>query len=55
METVTTELPASGDWLSRLKPVVAENERLVALGKKETNGFRIGTRLVRKNDSSQKV
>ena len=39
METVTTELPASGDWLSRLKPVVAENERLDALGKKETNGL----------------
>ena len=40
---------ASRDWLSRLKQVVTENKRLDALdtdkGKKETNGFRIGTRL----------
>ena len=59
METVTTELPASGadsacvpasgshactgDWLSRLKQVVAENERLDKLdtdkGKKESRSY----------------
>ena len=55
METVTTELPASGDWLSRLKPVANENDRLDKLGKKETNGFRIGTRLVRKDASGNNV
>ena len=55
METVTTELPASGDWLSRLKPVANENDRLNKLGKKETNGFRIGTRLVRKDASGNNV
>ena len=55
METGVSGLPASGDWLSRLKPVVAENERLDKLGKKETNGFRIGTRLVRKDASGNNV
>ena len=55
METVTTELPASGDWLSWLKPVANENDRLDKLGKKETNGFRIGTRLVRKDASGNNV
>ena len=57
-------VPASGshasrDWLSRLKQVVAENKRLDKLdtekGKKETNGFRIGTRLVRKDASGNNV
>ena len=75
METGVSGLPASGadsacvpasgshacprDWLSGLKPVVAENKRLDKLdtekGKKETNGFRIGTRLVRKDASGNNV